>query len=247
MARICIVNVGVNTKHEPLRSPRLPDGRFEFVPIPEEVLNRVECPRAPRYRDLHPVTDLPVEAFIPRTRLSQLMHNDPEFSTFTYGDYLRRPRAANIARLTRGDMLLFYARLVEWKNGFTRRAGFYFVGRFMVDRIYGPIKERPPASVLRRIRRNMHIIRGECDRSQYDGFWVVKGSQKSTRYEIAVPFNRKLIEKCRLRDSRGRPIRWSRFGTELRTIGTYFRAARLIADKDVVERLRDHVEDRAFE
>ncbi len=243
MSKTCIVNVGVNTRHRPLRSPRFRDGTFEFVTFPEKHIDPQHCPRAIKYKDLVTVTGTPPEVFIPQGYLSRATHNDPEFKTFTYGDDPEEyPRAANLARLSKGDRILFYARLVDWEDGYTARAGFYFIGHFVIENVYPNIRTRPQPSVLRKIRNNAHVLRGECNPRCYNGFWVFKGSRESRRYDIAVPFDRKLIEACRIRDADGRRIKWKPHATELEVIASYFRTAKLITDEAVLDRLWSRIE-----
>ena len=39
-------------------------------------------------------------------------HQDPEFETFTYGDYLWKPAKINLARMTVGDWIFFNETLI---------------------------------------------------------------------------------------------------------------------------------------
>lgn len=169
-------------------------------------------------------------------------HYDPEFETYTYGDYPKEyPRSANLMKLERGDRLLFYARLVHWANArFSKRAGFFLIGHFVVQDVYPDINEKPDAEVFQRIKRNAHVVRGECDEAFYDGFWVVTGGRGSKLYKKAVPFDKKLIESCGIKSIKGAPIKWRAYSTELQAIGSYFRSSRILQGTEQ-ERLWEHI------
>lgn len=110
--RIFLANVGVNAGHRAC-SPRFPDGTFEFVPIPES--SQVGAPPMQTYRDLAAFTapERSLAEFVPLRQRSLWVHNDPEFTTFTYGDTCQNsPRASALTLLRPGDYLFFLARLV---------------------------------------------------------------------------------------------------------------------------------------
>src|SRR5206468_1266284 len=44
--------------------------------------------------------------------LGTAQHQDPEFETFTYGDYLWKPAKINLARMTVGDWIFFNETLI---------------------------------------------------------------------------------------------------------------------------------------
>lgn len=110
--RIFLANVGVNAGHRAC-SPRFPDGTFEFVPIPES--SQVGAPPMQTYRDLAAFTapERSLAGFVPLRQRSLWVHNDPEFTTCTYGDTCQNsPRASALTLLRPGDYLFFLARLV---------------------------------------------------------------------------------------------------------------------------------------
>ncbi|MDI6807351.1 MAG: hypothetical protein QMD14_06155, partial [Candidatus Aenigmarchaeota archaeon] len=105
--RIFIINVGVNASHGKLKSPIFEDGSFVFVPIPER--RNPTCTLLPTYRSLF----ANALEYIPESYYDVRVHSDPEFETFTYGDYpTKKPRAALLKCIEKGDFLFFLARLV---------------------------------------------------------------------------------------------------------------------------------------
>jgi hypothetical protein len=166
-----------------------------------------------------------MEAIIPHGYLSKRVHNDPEFSSFTYGDYpVHSPRASNLRRLRDGDYIVFYARLVKWENDqFAKGGNFYVVGIFEIERIYRDITTPLSPKILEVIKSNAHVKRGLWLKRYWDGFWVFKGSRNSIRLQRAIPVNLKALNRLGLvpmsecTDKR----------TENQLIGSYMRAARI--------------------
>jgi len=229
--RIFIINVGVNASHGSLRSPIFGDGTFEFLPIPESRDSKRGCPECgllPRYLDLF----RDKLRYLPRKSYSLRVHNDPEFETFTYGDYPTRiPRASNLRYIRKGDYLFFLARMVEWQNwSFSGAAGFYLVGFLDIENVVKEITGKPPPRIYHEIRNNAHMKRAEWDPVWYDRFWIFKGSKRSKRFRRAVPFTRRLVDRVLL-DREGNGLVWDTKRSELQSIGSYTRACRMVEDR----------------
>ncbi len=244
--RIYLVNVGTNAS-DGFASPLFGDGRFEFVPIAED--NRLNvADGAVRYRDLRSHYDGSVDVlrYIPAARWDHACHNDPEFETLTYGDGVGRGgRAANLRHTAAGDALLFLARLERWTGGErARQFGFYLIGGFRVDAVYANITEPPVKEAAERIARNAHVIRAQCT-GTWDGFWVFAGSNRSRRFERAVPVTRALCEAM-FRDKNGASWQWPAVRSELSVIGSYTRACRCVLDTSVPEQARRAAALRAW-
>jgi hypothetical protein len=236
MDNVFLINVGVNASHGQLRSPVFDDGTFEFIPIPERGRPRScpECETLPRYCDLESFNNLNLLKFIPKKYCHCRVHNDPEFVSYTYGDYPTiSPRAANLKKVEKGDFIFFLARLVKYKNvGFTKKAGFYFIGYFEVEDILREATATPKQSILRKFINNAHVRRALYDSKLWNGFWVFKGSKKSCRFDYSVPFSKGFFEKI-IKNSRGRDIIWDR-RTELQVIGSHTRACRMINEENTL-------------
>jgi hypothetical protein len=245
MKRIFIINVGVNASHGKLQSPIFDDDTFEFVPIPEKTKskhyhNYVSCPLLPRYKDLLSFTGNSLLTYIPKSCWNWRVHNDPEFNTFTYGDYpTLSPRAANLKKIGIKDYLFFLARLTRWKNGsFTKEAGFYLIGFFEIEDMLKEVTKRPSNATLKKFNNNPHVRRGLSNPKFWDRFWVFKGSHNSTRFKYAIPFDKNFADKV-MKDSKGRKWIWKNNKTELQTIGSYTRSCRVIErEEEVTDFLR---------
>jgi len=234
MGNVFIINVGVNASHGQLRSPVFDDGTFEFIPIPEQGRRRCcpECGTLPRYCDLESFNGLNLSKFIPAKYYHCRVHNDPEFVSYTYGDYPTiSPRATNLQKVEKGDSIFFLARLVKYRNEvFTKDAGFYLIGYFEVEDILKEVTARPKRSIGKFIN-NAHMRRALYDQKLWNSFWVFKGSKHSCRFEYSIPFSKDFAEKI-LRDSSGHKIIWDEKRTELQVIGSHTRACRMINDKN---------------
>jgi len=235
VSRIFIINVGVNASHGNLRSPVYRDGKFEFVPIPEPIKSKRGCPNClflPRYRDLFKEK----LQYVPPKCYDLRVHNDPEFETFTYGDYPTIiPRASNLRRIEKDDYLFFLARMVKWENGkFSNKAGFYVIGFFEIEKVIKEITSEPSATLLKEIRENAHMKRAMWNPEWYDRFWIFKGSKRSERFEHVVPFTRGFVDRVLL-DRECNKLMWGRKRSELQVIGSHTRACRIIQDKERVK------------
>lgn len=243
--RICLINVGANSANGKLRSPIFEDGTFEFVPIPDYIIEFMRKKKSIliRYKDLPPYNGRKLLDFIPREFHNMYAHYDPEFETYTYGDYpSTHGRAANLKKIRSGDHIFFLSRLVEYNgNGFTKNAGFYIIGYFEVDQIFRNITGKLESNEFEKIAKNAHMIRGECNNQFYDEFWIFKGSRRSKRFKYAVPFNREVVKKCGIKDVFGKEWVWDKFRTELSAIGSYVRAAKIIEEKSQVQELWKHI------
>lgn len=265
--KIGIINVGVNASHGKLRSPIYDDGTFGFVPIPccspkdcpDELGNCSQCIEEysvfPRYNELVSPYGRHISEFIPSRYLKMRTHNDPEFISFTYGDFpTSYPRASNLTKLGPGDCLFFLARLVKWTNDFTNEAGFYPIGFLKIERVFDEndlfniVSSRRFDETFEKIKRNAHMLMSQRypefwleDALGWNSSWVFLGSRRSRRFRCAVPFNRKLADETML-DAEGRKWTWPTNKTELQRIGSYTRSCRIIEDRSRIDRLWEFVE-----
>ena len=226
--RIYLINVGVNSGHHGLFSPLFDDGTFEFLPIPESDEELNWYPDVTRYQDLrshyNPVRDL--LNYVPQRWWGHVCHNDPEFSTYTYGDVGCNGRSSALTQIEVGDAVLFISRLEGWagrkRNG---TCGFYLIGGLLAE-YAGWIS--PESYKAGRFVNNAHLIRGDYE------FWGIAGSTQSRRFERAIPITREICDKV-FRDKDGNPWAWPRGKTELARIGSYTRTCRCILDSADVE------------
>jgi hypothetical protein len=187
--RAIAINVGANTNLPGVRGPIFPDGRFEYVPIPER---QPTTEAVPTYGDL----DARLAIDLPERLFDRPIHLDPSFAgypfctTYTYGDE-HAVKAGPLSRLEPGDFLLFYATLdlhgdsdsaVEWV---VPDWGAYLIGEFRVERaVTGEEYESLPAANRRRFATNAHVRR-----EPFDAKVLVAGDNRSRLYDRAVPLS----------------------------------------------------------
>ena len=267
--KIGIANVGVNTSHRRLRSPIFEDGSFEFVPVPycspsdcpDELGNCSECIEEytvfPRYSELPSSNGIEFSEFIPLDRLKMRTDNDPEFQSFTYGDFPSNPRASNLKKLNPGDRLFFLARLVNWSGGhFNSKAGFYLIGFLEIKQIYDGyelvdmVESRRYDEKFEKIKNNGHMLMAQKypefwlnDSVGWKGSWVFSGSDRSKKFTYAVSFDRELASEV-MRDAKGSEWTWPEKHTELQRIGSYTRSCRIIEDTSRIDKLYKAIEIR---
>ncbi len=189
-------------------------------------------------------TGRPITDFIPAKFFSELMHNDPEFVTHTYGDLPEyEGRSRNLQKFNEGDTLYYLARLVEWNNGNWRKPGFFLVGKLVYDRVVKKSELENDPTLIRTVQNNAHVKRWLIEpKTEPKNFWVLVGSDQSKRFIHAVPFDKNIIQKVLLR-SDGTPIKWEQGKSELRTIGENTRTCRIIDDPARIKILEEHVRE----
>ncbi len=251
LPKIYLANVGVNASHmgKGLKSPRFPDGRFEFVTIPE----RKEFQSGEglvRYSELKCWNEAsqPLTRYLPPTQWDKITHFDPEFDGWTYGDECGRAvRAMGLKQMRVGDLLVFLARLTDYQNGqFTAQAGFYLIGYLEIAEILSEVRSEPEAAIFERLGHNAHLRRAINLPGWYDGFYIFRGSDRSHRFDIAQPFGRTEAELY-LRDKAGNDWIWKEGRSDLQIIGSYTRTCRCILNPErgleEVERTREFMEN----
>ncbi|WP_323190984.1 hypothetical protein [Halostella sp. PRR32] len=162
MPRSVAVNVGANTTLPGFRAPVHPDGRFEYVPIPE---------REPAAVSLPTYADLNVEMDVPSDVRDTEVHLDPEFAeypqceAYTYGDDYA-VKAGPLSDLAAGDYAFFYATLSTAGDPPTWAApewGAYLIGAFRLDRDPVTAYESLDPADRERFANNAHVKRETVD------------------------------------------------------------------------------------
>lgn len=183
------INVGANTNEPGFRGPIRDDGRFAYVPIPEDEPTR-ESP--PTYGDLG--LDLPVEP--DGDLLETPVHLDPEFAEYpaceryTYGDPFG-VKARPLLDLSAGDYALFYATLTHHGDDpadwIAPDWGAYLIGHFRLarDPLDGDDYAALPAAEQEAFANNAHV-----KRDPFDARVLLLGDPAESRlYDRAIPLS----------------------------------------------------------
>ena len=181
------INIGANTTLPGFRGPIDASGSFVYVPIPEREPTKTTVPT---YADL----DLPIT--IPAEHRDTPVHLDPTFASYscctnyTYGDE-HGVKASQIAKLTAGDRLYFYATLTstpdDHPDWMPPRWGAYVIGHFTLDA--DPVEDAHEHGLSRhdreKFRDNAH-----CKRETLDARVLVSGdATQSHLYDRAIPLS----------------------------------------------------------
>lgn len=200
---VVLLRVAIDTGSGGICGPVFKDGRFEYIPIDTETdcLNRTYGNTPGRWGGKL------IDYFPPRLQermRGQCMHVDPEFKTFTYGDPTFPKQV--LARLKRGDLLVFYAGLQGWGDCL-RPPALYFIGYFVVT-VAGSYPELRNAGQLRPFQRNWHVIHGDTkgrwsrNRKRKTNLVLVKGGKGSRLLKTAF----QISGAGKAKDRNGHPV-----------------------------------------
>jgi len=200
--KIAMIRVGVDASATSggIQGPLFKDGSFEFIPIPENPAVTVKY----TYGDLAGRHGQHLGHYFPKSRKSAMeahgVHNDPEWETYTYGDW-SRPKSS-LKHLEKGDILMFTCGLQGWD--FCSDPGIYLAGYFVIEVAILVTKSFSQRKLLSIFGQNDHVRNYTVAElvEIYDGKLVlVKGS-----------FQNRLLKKAVLlsttsQDSKGRTLK----------------------------------------
>ncbi|MDD1775172.1 MAG: hypothetical protein LUQ24_06560 [Methanobacterium sp.] len=124
-----LLRVGIDKGCGGTLAPIFEDGTFEYIPIPEVDPNSTEFRT---YNNTLGRNGKPLSNYVPLKIRDAVMHFDPEFETFTYGDLNAKRKF--LLKLNKDDLLVFYAGLTPYENDIYPD-GLYIIGYFTIDEI----------------------------------------------------------------------------------------------------------------
>lgn len=189
--RAVAINVAANTNVPGFRGPVHPDGRFEYIPIPESKPVREQVPT---YGDLDPF----LETEIPSALTSTPVHLDPEFPEYPFGDRYtygdeHGVKVGPLSALTPGDYVIFYATLSTVPASGERPAWLppewraFVIGHFRLARepVTGTAYDRLPDTARAIFANNAHV-----KREAFDARVLLAGAPDASRlYDRVVPLS----------------------------------------------------------
>ncbi len=170
-----LLRVGIDKTYGAL-SPVFADYTYKYIPIYYQNKKEVEKNERRTYRDLG------LETYLPINLREKIVHLDPEFEMFTYGDPGRVKRSS-LLKLVKGDLLVFYIGGKEIEtNG---REGCFVIGYFVVDKVFdwNVSSERQRGLVKDEFKENAHIISSKSK----SNLVIVKGSNQSKKLKKCIP------------------------------------------------------------
>jgi len=197
--QIALLRVGADSGNLGFHAPLFKEGSFEFIPIddPYNVNNRHSPIDEKRtYSNAIGRRGKPMLDYFPENKKMKLkdsiIHFDPEFESFTYGDPSRTKKG--LAKLEKGDYLIFYSSLTEFPRSKNSKTALYVIGYFEVEesRIVKNVKEYD--DVKKKYERNFHvrhrkIFDRDVTTAKNNGLKLVKGSKNSKLLKKAYPIS----------------------------------------------------------
>lgn len=160
-------------------------------------------------------------------------HEDPEFVSFTYGDYAWKPAKANLARIGPGDWIFFHETLAV--GG--KKLRFVIAAFAVVERVsYGELAASGRLADPR-YERNAHVRRNRLIPESDTRFSIWRGGPGSRLLATPLLMDRAFIEQLGLPAQNGGPWDWAqrarngRAFTELQLIGFHTRATRRLDER----------------
>lgn len=192
--KVVLLRVGIDTGSGGMLGPIFADDSFEFIPIDarHDCLDRTYGNTEGRHnRDFIEYSSKNLR----EKMKNALLHFDPEFGTFTYGDPTTLKQS--LKKLERGDLLIFYAGLKGWDNCKTP-AGLYIIGYFVVETA-GTYNDLKRDGLLERFAKNWHILNKD---ERFDRLVLISGGTGSRLLDKAVRIS--ALEK--VLDKGGHPV-----------------------------------------
>jgi len=187
-----LLRVGIDKGTDGALAPIFEDGSFEYIPISEDPDWKTTSTRT--YSNTIGRTGKPISWYLPESIRNRLLHYDPEFTTFTYGD--ATPKREYLLRLKPNDMLVFYAGLSPFMND-KQQSGLYIIGNFFIKEIVD-FDKLPPrrAKECRQVYGgNAHLMANRTDR-----LVIAVGQPKASGL-----LNRAILVSESKPDKKGRP------------------------------------------
>jgi hypothetical protein len=175
-----LLRVGIDKGSDGLLAPIFKDGTFEYIPLsekdPESGENRT-------FQDLQDRSGKKLSEYLPERIVNRIIHHDPEFETFTYADEGRK--AQLLAKLEKGDYLVFYAGLTSSQEG--GKDALYLIGYLVVEEVIklGKLDQEQQGELGGMYPTNSHL-----KRPRKEGVVLVVGDKKKSKLLVkAIPIS----------------------------------------------------------
>jgi len=186
--QVVLLRVGIDSGCGGMQGPLLNDNQFEYIPIPDTFQKKGVDKRTygnTKGRHARFLID-----YFPKGRrkrmVTQPMHFDPEFKSFTYGD--PTTVKGSLRKLEVGDLLVFYCGLSKWdaENGMSKGShNLYMIGYFEVEQAVDA-HDFPKENPRKLFGKNFHVMHQPVFQKQKNRLVLVKGNKKSRLLKKAV-------------------------------------------------------------
>ncbi len=193
--------------------------------------------------------------YIPSQYENAIVHNDPDFSHFTYGDRIDDPRGNQIKELRQGDYLFFIASLApyskECKSKDRRlirqfqkgKMAKYVIGYFKVQDVFLANKSKEKVELINIGQENLSSVDKKIDDNMWfrisqnahtkrsdDKYFVVVGDKTESR----------LLNKAVKLTENGSPFNPTQIGIEIYGDVGFPRGFKTVYDADKIQKLLNY-------
>jgi len=149
-----LLRVGIDKGTDGALAPIFEDRSFEYIPMSENSQSKENR----TYRTTIGRSGQTLSTYLPPKIADRIIHFDPEFETFTYGDPTVKRKY--LLGLEEEDLLIFYAGLTPFKSN-RQKEGLYVIGYFTVEEIvdFNQLSETEMENFYQLYSNNAHIKR----------------------------------------------------------------------------------------
>lgn len=168
-----LLRVGIDKGCGGILAPLFEDGTFEYIPIPEEDPDSTETRT---YNNTFGRYGGKFSLYVPNKIRNKIMHYDPEFETYTYGDSTSKRKF--LLKLDENDLLVFYAGLTPYEND-EYPDGLYIIGYFKVKEVvdFNKLSAEETLRYYNLFPANAHIKRN----MDYEDLVIISGHAKHSK------------------------------------------------------------------
>ncbi len=149
-----LIRIGMDLGTSAALGPVFPDGRFEYIPIPEWNRKTMETRT---YANTTGHLGKRYSEYLPNRLWNKRLHHDPDFEACTYSE--SSVKRIYLRRMQKGDILAFYAGLKPFRvpGG---KEGLYLIGYLVVDEMldFDSMGEAERRSNSLQHAKNAHIL-----------------------------------------------------------------------------------------
>ncbi|CAN5504170.1 hypothetical protein BH10BAC5_BH10BAC5_15780 [soil metagenome] len=198
MKKVALLRVGADSGNLGFHGLIKSDGNFVFIPINETFRELYNCENAKELTYSNCLSNENkkyIEYFTESNKFrfkDEIIHNDPEFVTFTYGDPSVNKNGLN--KLCKGDYLIFYSSLINIKN----EVNLYAIAYFEIESIFCATNVNEREFLLKDFKNNFHvkhesIFARDVTYKKNGGLKLVKGSVRSKFMDKAVKISERKV------------------------------------------------------
>lgn len=168
-----LLRVGIDLGSDGALAPIFGDGTFEYIPISEMEPKSKENKT---YGNTRGIKGKPFSHYLPKKLENKILHYDPEFETFTYGD--PTAKRTYLLKLQANDLLVFYAGLIPYENEKYPR-GLYIIAYFIVKEVidFNNLSNNEIEGYENKLFNNAHMKRG----GNLTNLIIIVGDQNQSR------------------------------------------------------------------